>query len=252
MLFDPFTAVAQLANFLILVWLLRRVLYGPVTRAMDERDARIRRDVEAARRQQEEARVARAALEEQAAAFEAEREARLAEVRAELEEWRRSQMEAARAEMDALRVRWQEALEQEQRAIAAELRRRIGVEVVALAGRVLRDLADTDLAARLTARFLAELRALSADERERLREAAAADGHRVYLRTPPGLGEADLGRLRASVTEALGADLDVVVEPADAATVGVELRAGGLKVAWSLDAYLESLEDRFLATLREA
>src|SRR5690606_23737140 len=128
MLFDPFTVGAQLVNFLILVWLLRRVLYGPITRAMDERDARIRRDVDDARRLQAEAQAARAALDQQAAAFEAEREARLAEARAELEAWRRSQMEAARAEMDASRARWEQALEQEQLAIAAELRRRIGVE----------------------------------------------------------------------------------------------------------------------------
>lgn len=251
MLFDPFTVGAQLVNFLILVWLLRRVLYGPITRAMDERDARIRRDVDDARRLQAEAQAARAALDQQAAAFEAEREARLAEARAELEAWRRSQMEAARAEMDASRARWEQALEQEQLAIAAELRRRIGVEVIAIARRALRDLADVDLEERVTARFLMQLRALDPGDRERLREAAAADGHRVILRTPTGLADSDTRRLQEAVGDALGADVQVAVETGDDAVTGVELRAGGLKVAWSLDEYLQSLEERFVATLRD-
>ena len=38
---DWITVAAQIANFLVLVWLLKRFLYGPVILAMDERDARI-------------------------------------------------------------------------------------------------------------------------------------------------------------------------------------------------------------------
>ena len=34
---DWFTVVAQILNFLVLVWILKRVLYGPVLRAIAER-----------------------------------------------------------------------------------------------------------------------------------------------------------------------------------------------------------------------
>src|SRR5690606_12291123 len=103
MLIDPFTVGAQVLNFLILIWLLRRVLYGPSPRAMDERDDRIRRAIEDARRLQADAAATREQLERQAAALAAERDARLAEARAEVEAWRKTQMDAARAEMDARR-----------------------------------------------------------------------------------------------------------------------------------------------------
>ena len=38
MLIDWFTVVAQAANFLVLVWLLKRFLYKPILGAMDARE----------------------------------------------------------------------------------------------------------------------------------------------------------------------------------------------------------------------
>ena len=41
MLIDWFTVVAQVVNFLILVWLLKRFLYRPILNAIDAREKRI-------------------------------------------------------------------------------------------------------------------------------------------------------------------------------------------------------------------
>ena len=41
MLIDWFTVIAQLVNFLILVWLLKRLLYRPILDALDAREKRI-------------------------------------------------------------------------------------------------------------------------------------------------------------------------------------------------------------------
>ncbi len=41
MLINWFTVVAQIINFLILVWLLKRFLYKPVLKAIDEREKKI-------------------------------------------------------------------------------------------------------------------------------------------------------------------------------------------------------------------
>jgi F-type H+-transporting ATPase subunit b len=38
---DWITVAAQMINFLVLVWLLKRFLYGPIIKAMDEREAQI-------------------------------------------------------------------------------------------------------------------------------------------------------------------------------------------------------------------
>jgi F-type H+-transporting ATPase subunit b len=41
MLIDWFTVAAQVVNFLILVWLMKRFLYKPILHAIDEREKRI-------------------------------------------------------------------------------------------------------------------------------------------------------------------------------------------------------------------
>jgi len=43
-LFDWFTVGAQALNFLILVWLLKRLLYKPILAAIDTREQRIARN----------------------------------------------------------------------------------------------------------------------------------------------------------------------------------------------------------------
>jgi len=52
---DWLTVAAQVVNFLILVYLLKRFLYKPVIAAMDRREARIRDRLEKAREREQEA-----------------------------------------------------------------------------------------------------------------------------------------------------------------------------------------------------
>jgi len=45
MLFDWFTVFAQVVNFIILVWLLKRFLYRPILDAIDAREQRIAKEL---------------------------------------------------------------------------------------------------------------------------------------------------------------------------------------------------------------
>ncbi|MCC6164034.1 MAG: F0F1 ATP synthase subunit delta [Acidobacteria bacterium] len=244
MLLDPFTIAAQIVNFLLLLWLLRRVLYGPVTRAMLAREARVRAELDDARRQRAEAERERAQHEEELAAFTAGQEARMGVARAEVEQWRHAQMEAARLEVDARRERWQGALAQEQQAVVREVRRRVGHEILVLTRQALRDLAGSALEDRIIARFLERLHELPASARDRLATAAHEDGARVHLRTACPLVDEERARLSEAVSDALGGRLAASFETTPDLGSGVEMRAGGLTVAWSLNEYLASLEER--------
>lgn len=106
MLIDPFTVVAQILNFLVLVWLLKRFLYGPITRVMDAREARIRAVTEDARQLHAEAEAQGDRYRKLVSGFDAERELRLTETRTELESLRREQIHEIRAEVEAMRERW--------------------------------------------------------------------------------------------------------------------------------------------------
>lgn len=243
MLTDPFTVGVQILNFLILVWLLRRLLYGPITRVMAERDARIQAEMTEARRLREEATAEGERHQALIAAFEAARDARLAAAREELETWRHTHMQEVRAEVEGLRQRWQDALQQEKRAFLDELRRRAGREILAVTRGALRDLADVDVEARIVSRFLDHLGGIPTDDRDALAAAAQADGRQVHLRTAFALPGTEQARVTEAVDAALGSGLTVTTETDADLVAGIELRAGGLKVAWSIDDYLNSLEE---------
>jgi F-type H+-transporting ATPase subunit b len=55
-LINWFTVTAQIFNFLVLVYLLKRFLYKPIVRAMDERERRIASRLEEAEKREEAAR----------------------------------------------------------------------------------------------------------------------------------------------------------------------------------------------------
>lgn len=245
MLIDPFTVAAQIVNFLILIWLLRRVLYGPITRAMAARESRIRQQLDEASRLREEAQAAGERYRQQLAAFEEERATRLAEARAELDTWRHTHTQAVRTEVEAMRRRWQQALQQEQQAFLAELRQRVGREVLAAARRALQGLADADLETSIVRSFLKRLHDLSEEHRRQLAAAARENGRRVHIRTAHPLPGDDRDRLQEALAVALGTDFTTTFETAPDLLAGVELRAGGLKIAWALDDYIASIEDTF-------
>ena len=73
MLIDWFTVAAQIANFAILVWLLKRFLYRPVLDAMAAREKRVRETVAAADRQKAAAEEEANRLREQQDAFAQEK-----------------------------------------------------------------------------------------------------------------------------------------------------------------------------------
>jgi F-type H+-transporting ATPase subunit b len=79
MLIDWFTVGAQVLNFLVLVWLLKRFLYRPILHAIDAREQRIAHALADADAKQAEAIWERDELRQKNEAFDRQRAALLAE-----------------------------------------------------------------------------------------------------------------------------------------------------------------------------
>ena len=252
MLIDPFVVVAQLVNFGLLVWLLRRLLFGPITRVMAAREARIREEVEAARQLRLSADADGERYRALLADFAAERESRLAGVRAEVDELRQREIREARAEIKALRERWRHAVAQEKEAFLRELRVRVGQESVAVIRRAFEDLADDDLEDRVVARFIERVRTMSVEDRASLAAAAREDGHGFRLTTAFPASD----RHRTALATVLAATFDVDTPPRFETNpdivAGVELSAGGVKVAWTLEDFLQTFEQAMREVLDDS
>lgn len=241
---DWFTFGAQLVNFLILIGLLRRYLYGPVMDAMDEREHNINARLEEARERREAARQKAEEYEAMQEAFEAERDERWHEVEEAAEERRRALIDEAREEVEHLARAWRESLKQERETFLQTLSERAVEETVALTRRVLRDLANAELEAQALGHFVEHLAHLEGDERSALEDAFAASEGQATVRSAFGLSDDQVDRIREALRDYSPADVNLQVETDDALGIGVAVRVGDRKVAWTLERYLTDLVDR--------
>lgn len=246
---DWFTLIAQVVNFLILVWLLKRFLYGRIVSAMNERKATIEgRLAEAARERTEagrEAELFRAKNRD----IDEQREQILARAHEEAEVVRRQSMEEARRETEAMQAEWLESLQRERQGLLQEVRERLGQQVFALARDVLKQLADADLEGRIVKVFMTQLHALDPSERETIVAAVRDSDSEVEIRTAFPLPPDARDRVARLLRDELIDTLDVRFTTVPELICGVELRADSHRVVWNLDACLEDREARVFEVL---
>ncbi|MDX1645810.1 MAG: F0F1 ATP synthase subunit delta [Longimicrobiales bacterium] len=239
---DWITFVAQIVNFVLLVYLLKRFLYRPVMDAIERREEGVRKRLEDARRTEEEAQEGKARFEALQRELERTRAEVLRAAEEEAEQRRQELTTQVRDEVRAIREDWRESLRRQRDAFLHELRRRMSRELFGLVERVLEDLASADLEDRLLEVFLQRLPDAHDSEREELVEAALTADRSVRLRSSFPLSTDQRERLRRAVVAWAGTDLELSWEEDPGLTLGIELQAGDRKLAWSVDEYLQALE----------
>jgi F-type H+-transporting ATPase subunit b len=249
--FDWFTLIAQVVNFLVLVWLLKHFLYTRIVQAMNDRKAKITSRLEAAAQE-------RAEVEREADLFRTKnrelderRDEILARAKEEAEAHRERLMEATRLETEAAQAQWLESLQRERQALLQDVRERLGQQVFALARHALKELANAELEGQILKVFVERLQNLDPAEREAIVAAVRDSDREVELRTAfPVLPEARKGLTR-SLRQQLDDSVDVRFTTVPELICGIELRAHSHRLVWNLDSYLEGLEARVFEVLDE-
>ncbi len=240
---DWITVVAQIVNFLILVWLLHRFLYGPITRAMQRRENRIKTRLDDAAQEREKAEAKQQELDETLQELEDQREQKLQQAREEAEELKHKLEREAREEVDRKREAWLEEMREDREDFINQLRETMSGGFRDLADEALRTLAASNLSERMAAVFLDRLHDLPEEDAARLAEGARDTGC-VMIESGQPL-DADMRRkLKRAVHDLIGDKADVAYEGDVAGLVGIRLRAGSATIEWSLDEYLDRFVDR--------
>lgn len=244
MLIDWFTVGAQVLNFLILVWLMRRFLYGPILRAIDEREKRIAAGLADADRIRSEAQRERDAFREQNSELDSKRAALLGRAAEEAAVERRRLLDEAGSAADALSARRQEALVHDALMLKRAVRMRTQQEVFAIARQALADLADARLEEQIGAVFVKRLRAMEDPAKALMGAALKAGSAPALVRTALDLSEEQRSTIQTALRETFAGDFRLRFETSPDLVSGIELSANGQKVAWSLAGYLASMEER--------
>lgn len=251
MLIDGFTLAAQIINFLILILLLRRFLYGPITRAMNERQAKIAAQVAEAEILKQRALDEAEAYRQQREELQDRREELLFEAREAAEAWRKEFLGKARKEIDESRASWHKSIEAEKQALTQEFRRGVSRQVCDISRHVLADLADTELEQQTLRVFLRRIQELDEHQRETLLASAQKSSNQVVLRSAFEISPADRQTIVQTIRQAIAPETQIHFEVSSDLLCGVELSIQDYKLAWTLDEYLLTLEARLFETLGE-
>jgi len=242
MLIDWFTVGAQLLNFLVLAWLLKRFLYRPILDALDAREQRIAAELADADAKRRAADKERDEFQHKNDAFDQQRAALLSQATEEAKAERQRLLEEARQAADTLRAKRMQTLASDTHSLNQAISRRTQQEVFAIARKALADLATTSLEERMGAVFLRRLRALDGPAKEGFAKSLKTATGPAIVRSAFDLPAEQRAAIQTALNESFSAELPVEFETTPDLVSGIELTTNGQKIAWSIVDYLASLE----------
>ena len=233
---DWITVAAQIVNFLVLVWLLKRFLYRPILDGIDAREKEIAQRMGEAAQIRAAAETAEADYRAQVDRLRAGREGMLEEARAVAKAERDALLAESRQRMAHEQAELAEQRVQEIRRYREDLHRDGAKALLSLTRKALMDLADETLEARIVAHAGTRLVAMADD----LRKAGGESLQALALTRDP-LPEAARENLRKELAQLIpGITVTFRNEPAQ--TPGLTLRMGGAQVEWTVDSYIDGLD----------
>ncbi len=239
MLIDWFTTGAQIVNFLVLIFLLKRFLYGPVLRAMDRREQRIAEQLQQGEEMRLQAEKEADEFRRKRSELEQERASRLRQAEEEADRRRQELMDRAKGEAEALQEAWRKAARREQAEFIEALKKRTGVEVLQICRKLIADLTGEALDPRLVEVFTRKLRALSSAEKETF--ATEAGSGELVVRAPFEIDPSEQQKISAALIPICGGNLHIAYAVDPEMALGIEMSADGIRLSWGVDSYFEAL-----------
>ena len=239
---DWFTVGAQVLNFVVLVWLMKRFLYQPILRAIAAREQLIASQLATAAEQEAVAVAERADFAEKNRLFDEQRASLLEQVTAEVETERQRLLLSARQAADAISNKRQAALRLAAGNLNQAIAGQVQQEVFAIAAKTLADLTDSSLEERLVAVFIARLKVLENPARQRLVAACTQGNQPAMLCSAMDLPRAQQMELQSALDACCGAPINLQFVTDAAQIAGLQLSCGGQCFAWSIADYLQALQ----------
>jgi F-type H+-transporting ATPase subunit b len=230
---------------MILIFLLKRFLYGPIIAAIDKREEKISARIKDAEQKclaaEEEINLYRKKNED----FELRRAEMYAQMKEETESQKKQLIENSRQEIEVIKTRWNESIMQERDVFLRNLRRRVIDQVYTITRQALADLASTDIEQHIVNVFIKKINALNDAKGEKITHAIQDSASGITIATSFELPGDKRQSILQAVREIQVENKDVRFIVSNDIVCGIELRENGYVIGWNLDDYLNSLEKDF-------
>jgi len=233
---DWITVAAQIGNFLVLVWLLKRFFYRPILDGIDAREAEIADRMKAAVLAKEEAQTVEADYHDKMRALNVAQSEMAETIRKRAEEQRDTLLTEARERMDREYVTWTAHLDEEARKFTTKMHEAGAAALLSLMRKALSDLADQKLEGQMAHHLAEKIKSMSADLRHTAGQPASA-----VVTSHERLSSSTQDELTAEL-RAVFPEIAVHFETNEKQSPGLVLRMGGAELAWTVDSYVDGLD----------
>ena len=248
---DWFTLMAQIVNFLILLWLLKHFLYGRIIAAMDKREQRIKDDLEEVAHKREEAEAAHQEYTKSKQGLDRRHGQLLEDAREEAEKKRKELIEQARRDVEVTATSWRETLSKEKDLFYKELRRRTARQVYDVSRDVLSDLATSKLEEQIIRAFIRHLKNTDAQTRDEIKQSLeSSDGEMTITTTFEPAGDIR-EELTGVLKKSFGDKAKPKFEISDEVICGIVMKTRSRKLSWSFADYVDRQESKVLESLEQ-
>lgn len=237
MLIDWFTVVAQIINFLVLVALLKRFLWGRLVHAIDEREKRVADRLSSAEETKKQAEQQMEQIRSQKLELNQKRDLMIAEAKRDADALKNEMMQEVREAVRQQESKWHEDLEHERANFLNVVRRRAATEILGVVRRALADLASSDVQHCAIEAFLDKLRTVDVAA---LRDLSNGE---LAVRSAQEIPGETREKIQKVLQERLGAAVRLKFERAAEMSWGIELRGKGRRIGWNPESYLDSLQE---------
>lgn len=225
MTFNVWTFLFEIVNFVVLAYVLYRLLYHPLRKAIEERreaTLRAQADAEAARK---DVTALEKKLQGDMAELERQRQEALRQTRAQADAERARLLADAEQAVQHRQEEARQALARERTEALQSLRAELIDQAADLAERFLREAANCTLNDRLLAKLIGALQATPGKDHGDLERWQPADGAVLEVAAKPD--DASLAGITRAVAEFLGRPVDLTVQTQPELIAGARLRLGG-------------------------
>jgi F-type H+-transporting ATPase subunit b len=233
---DWITVAAQIANFLVLVWLLKRFLYRPILDGIDAREAEITNRMKEAVQAKDRAAAIEAEYYDKERALHVAQSEMSETIRKTAEEKRDALLAETHQRMEQEQASWQTHLDEEARKYTTRMHRAGAGALLSLTRKALIDLADETLEERMAHHLVQQIKPIAADLHRAAGEAivAVVTSHESLPKTAQDGFAAELKAMFPHISVQFDTDADQAP--------GLVLRMGGAQLAWTVDSYIDGLE----------
>jgi F-type H+-transporting ATPase subunit b len=237
-----FTVIAQILNFLVLVWLMKRYLYKPILGMIDTREKKIAGQLADAKATKSEAKAEQYEFNKKNQVFDQQKKDLMDKAIAEVGVQSQKLLAEAKSNAKVLQDKLEKAAKDQQADVNHQLEKKTEKEVLAITKKVLADLADVDFEAQSVHMFIKRINGLKEAEKDAFIKALHPASGSILVQSAFDLPQKQQTEIKGAVTKMLGSKPSFEFKTAPGLIGGIELTTKGFNLGWNIAAYVNSFE----------